>query len=184
MKAFTLGALAVLSVVAAPRLVTQTPAPPPSPAGVRGEILTQFDDAANKLLQLGEAIPQEKYAWRPGAGVRSVSQVLMHVAGGNYFVLTFAGVKTPEGLPQDGEATVTSKPQVLEQLRRSIDFTRSQLRGIPDAELDQPVTMFGQATTKRGVLMTVATHAHEHLGQLIAYARTNGVVPPWSRGGQ
>jgi uncharacterized damage-inducible protein DinB len=158
----------------------QNPAPR-APAGIRGDILAQFDDAANKLIQLGEAIPQEKYSWRPGTGVRSVSQVLMHVAGGNYYVLGFAGVKMPEGLPQDGENTVTDKAQVLAQLKRSVEFTRAAIRGMPDADLDKAATMFGQQTNNRNVLFTVATHAHEHLGQLIAYARTNGVVPPWSR---
>jgi uncharacterized damage-inducible protein DinB len=179
MKALTLGALGALAVfsVAAP-VSGQSP-----PAGVRGEILAQFDDAATKLLQLAAAIPQEQYAWRPGAGVRSVSQVLMHVSGGNYFVLGMAGVPAPAGLPRDAENTVTDKTQVLEQLRRSCEHVRAAIRGMPDADLDRPATLFGQPSTKRNVLFVTATHAHEHLGQLIAYARSNGVVPPWSRAG-
>jgi uncharacterized damage-inducible protein DinB len=182
MKPLTLGALGALAVVsiAAP---LSGQAPPAGPAGVRGEILAQFDDAATKLLQLGEAIPPEKYAWRPGAGVRSVSQVLMHVSGAGYFFLGLAGVPAPAGLPQDGENTVTDKAQVLEQLRRSSEHVRAAIRGIPDADLDKPVTMFGRPTTKRNLLLLTATHAHEHLGQLIAYARSNSVVPPWSRAG-
>lgn len=180
MKPVTLGALALLTIVAAAPAATQAPA---APAGVRGEVLFQFDDAVSKLLQLAEAIPQDKYSWKPSAGVRSVSQVLMHVSGGNYYVLSFAGVKAPTDLPANAENTVTDKAQVIAQLRRSADHVRAAVRGIPDADLDKPATMFGQATTYRNVLFTTATHAHEHLGQLIAYARSNAIVPPWSRGG-
>ena len=178
MKPLTLGAVAALAV-----LSVAAPLSGQSPAGVRGEILGQFDDAVTKLTQLAEAIPQEKYAWRPGAGVRSVSQVLMHVSGGNYYLLTMAGVPAPAGGPQDAENTVTEKAQVLEQLRRSAEHVRAAIRGMRDADLDKPATLFGQPSTKRNVLLVTATHAHEHLGQLIAYARSNGVVPPWSRAG-
>jgi uncharacterized damage-inducible protein DinB len=179
MKPLTLGVLAVLSI-AAP-LAGQ--APTTALAGVRGEILAQFDDAATKLLQLAEAIPAEKYAWRPAAGVRSVSQVLMHVSGANSYILGMAGVPALAGLPQDAENTVTDKAQVIEQLRRSSDYVRAAIRAMPAADLDKPATLFGRPSTKRNVLLLTATHAHEHLGQLIAYGRANGVVPPWSRAG-
>lgn len=182
MKPVTLGALTLLTIAAAAPAATQAPAAR-APTGVRGEILAQFDDAVSKLLQLAEAIPQDKYSWRPSAGVRSVSQVLMHVGGGNYYVVSFAGVKAPGDLPADAENTVTDKAQVIALLRRSADHVRAAVRSIPDADLDKPATMFGQATTYRNVLFTTATHAHEHLGQLIAYARSNGIVPPWSRAG-
>jgi uncharacterized damage-inducible protein DinB len=152
-----------------------------APTGVRGDLLAQLDDAASKLEQLGQAIPQDKYSWRPGSGVRSVGEVLEHVTGGNYFLLSFAGVKAPSNLPKL-DSTATSA-QVLEQLRRSFDHVRGAIRGMTDADLAKPATMFGRQTTYRGVLLTTVTHAHEHLGQLIAYARSSGVVPPWSREG-
>jgi len=183
MKPVTLGALTLLTIAAAAPAAAQAPAAPRALPGVRGEILAQFDDAVSKLIQLAEAIPQDKYSWRPSAGVRSVSQVLMHVGGGNYYVVSFAGVKAPGDLPADAENTVTDKAQVIALLRRSADHVRAAVRSIPDADLDKPATMFGQATTYRNVLFTTATHAHEHLGQLIAYARSNGIVPPWSRAG-
>jgi uncharacterized damage-inducible protein DinB len=173
--------LFALVTLAAPVAAAQTPsaAPAPAPAGIRGDVLAQLDDAAGKLQQLAQAIPQDKFTWRPGAGVRSVSEVLMHVGGGNYYILTFAGIKHAEGA-MGGEKSVTDKAQVLEQLRRSFDFARAAIRAMPDADLDKPTTMFGQSTTYRNVILTTATHAHEHLGQLIAYARMNSVVPPWS----
>ena len=87
-------------------------------------------------------MPQEKYSWRPGEGVRSVSEVFVHIAGANFLFPTFIGVS--------------------------------------DADLDKPTKLFGRSTTTREVLLVMATHMHEHLGQSIAYARVNGVVPPWS----
>lgn len=149
---------------------------------LQAELLAQFDDAARKLLQLAEAIPQDKYTWRPGAGVRSVSEVVMHVAGGNYFLPTFAGVKSPSELRRDAETSVTEKGQVIDHLKGSIEHVRVSLRAFPEADLDRPATMFGRETTCRNVFLTTVTHAHEHLGQLIAYARVNGIVPPWSAG--
>jgi hypothetical protein len=70
---------------------------------------------------------------------------------------------------------------VISELRRSFDHLRKSIEAMPDSELEKPVKMFGTQTTERGVLLTTISHLHEHLGQSIAYARTNGVAPPWSR---
>jgi uncharacterized damage-inducible protein DinB len=149
--------------------------------GVRADMIAQLDDAAGKIQQLAEAIPQDKYSWRPAAGVRSIGEVVMHVTGGNYYLPTFVGVKAPADAPQ-GE-NVADRATAIQQLRRSFDHARTVIRGLSDADLDKPVTMFGQQTTGRGVALTTVSHAHEHLGQLIAYARSNGITPPWSRSG-
>lgn len=156
-----------------------TPLAGQAPAGVRGDMLAQFNDAADKIVQLAQAIPQEKYTWRPGAGVRSVSEVLMHVAGGNYYLLTFAGIKNPTAMTETPD-TLSDKAKVLDALQRSIAFARQSIIAFKDADLDKPATMFGQATNNRNVLLTEVSHVHEHLGQLIAYARMNGITPPWS----
>lgn len=150
-----------------------------SPTGVRADMLAQFDDAAGKIAQLAAAIGQDKYNWRP-TGARSVSEVLMHVVGGNYYVLTFAGVQPSKQLPGDAETTITDKAKVAAELQASFAHVRAAIAKLADADLDKPATMFGQKTTVRNVYLTTVTHAHEHLGQLIAYARSNGVVPPWS----
>jgi uncharacterized damage-inducible protein DinB len=143
-------------------------------------MIAQFDDAATKLVRLAEAMPQDKYSWRPGAGVRSVSEVLMHVAGGNYLIASMAGVPAPAGVTEGGETSVTDRAQVIARLKASCDHIRAAIRAATDADLQKPATMFGRPTTNRNVYLTIVTHAHEHLGQMIAYARTNGVVPPWS----
>lgn len=149
--------------------------------GIRGDLIASLDDAASKFEQLAQAIPQEKYSWRPGEGVRSVSEVLVHVAGGNLMLPSFAGYEPMMKYDRGMEKSVTDKAQIIEMLKGSFDELRGAIRNLPDADLDKSATMFGQETTYRNVYLTTVMHAHEHLGQLIAYARTNGIVPPWSR---
>jgi uncharacterized damage-inducible protein DinB len=172
--------LVTLASATATRAAAQAAAAP-AVKGIRAEMLAQLDDAAGKLEQLAEAIPQDKYSWRPGAGVRTAGEVLGHVTGGNYYLLTFAGVKMPADAPQS--ENLGDRAQSVQQMRRSFDHVRSLIRSISDADLDKPATLFGQQSTNRGVLLLTVTHAHEHLGQLIAYARSNGITPPWSRSG-
>jgi hypothetical protein len=95
-----------------------------------------------------------------------------------------AGVKRDPGVQvtRDMEKTMTDKAQIVDFLRKSFDFAKQAVMDVPDADMEKAVNMFGTPSTNRGVLVTMATHAHEHLGQSIAYARTNGVVPPWSQG--
>jgi len=175
--------LSVAALVAAGSIVAaQAPAAQGNLSGTRADLLYQFDDASSKIAQLANAIGQDKYAYRPGAGVRSMSEVFMHVVGGNYYLLTFIGVKPAKALPQNAETTVTNKAQIATMLKESFDHVRAAIIAASDADLDKPATMFGRQTTVRNVYLTTVTHAHEHLGQLIAYARINNVVPPWSMG--
>jgi uncharacterized damage-inducible protein DinB len=150
------------------------------PSGFRGDFLSQLGDVEKKLVGLAEAMPQEKYGWRPGAGVRSNSEVYMHVAGANFMIPSALGVKPPEGLARDAEKTVTDKAKVVEMLKQSFSHLRKLVQEIPDSDLDKEVKLFGRPNTVRGTLFLIANHMHEHLGQAIAYARTNGVTPPWS----
>ena len=175
--------LASFSIAAALGAALATPAVGQQ-AGLRTDIIGQIDDAGNKIIQLAEAIPQEKYSWRPAEGVRSVSEVFMHVAGANYFFVRLAGGPAAESQPPRGaETSVTDKAQVLDWLRRSFAHVRTAIGNMSDADLAKTVDMFGQQTTARNVLLVNASHCHEHLGQLIAYARSNAVVPPWSAAG-
>jgi uncharacterized damage-inducible protein DinB len=154
-----------------------------SAQNVKAEMQAAVDDAASKIVALAEAIPAEKFSWRPGAGVRSVSEVLIHVASGNMGIPGMAGVtrKPERALGRDAEKTVTSKAAVVAALKDSYAYLKLAAADVPDAALNDPVDMFGQKSTKRGVLVLLATHNHEHLGQMIAYARMNGIAPPWSR---
>jgi uncharacterized damage-inducible protein DinB len=163
--------------------LAQAPATGAPSAGLRAEILGRVADIEGKLVGLAEAIPEEKYSWRPVAGVRSVSEVFMHVAGGNYYLPSFAGVKAPPGIERNMEKTVTQKAKVIEEMKASFAHVKSSLAQTPDSQLDTKTKMFGMETTWRGVYLVVLEHTSEHLGQQIAYARSNGVAPPWSAGG-
>ena len=177
-------ALLVLALAfASSAAVGQATTPAPSGlSGLRADVIWQLTDVEKKLVALAEAMPQEKYGWRPGAGVRSVSEVYMHIAGGNYFLPTFLGAKMPEGITRDMEKTVTEKAKVIEAMKKSFDHARKAVEATPDSDLDKKVKFFGQEPSERMMLVVLVSHGHEHLGQSIAYARMNGIVPPWSEG--
>ena len=175
--------LAVLAVLVSSFVLAQAPAaaPPPAPSFL-ADYLSDVDGVSKKLVDLAGAVPAEKYAWRPAAGVRSVSEVYMHVVGANYLLPSFLGAKLPEGFDRTMEKTVTDKAKVIEWLKKSIENAKATASGISDADLNKMVKAFGRDLTQRRVLMIIQTHMHEHLGQSIAYARSNGVTPPWSEG--
>jgi uncharacterized damage-inducible protein DinB len=181
-RRLALSALAL--VLAGPSLAVAQGADPAAATGLRKELVGQLADAEQKLVALADAMPAEKYTWRPAAGVRSVSEVFMHVVGANYMIPGIAGVtrKPDMALSPDMETKVTDKAQVVEMLKKSFAHARQAVMDVPDAQMDASVSLFGTPSTNRGVLVLMATHAHEHLGQSIAYARMNGIVPPWSRG--
>jgi uncharacterized damage-inducible protein DinB len=171
-----------IAVLVAPAALAQAPASAASaPAtGFRAEFLGQQAYVEKEILGLAEATPADKYGWRPAPGVRSISEVYVHIAGGNYFVLGFAGIKPPAGLDKEMEKNVTEKAKVIDELKKSFAHVRAGIAAMSDADLDKPVKFFGSDSTVRGVLLVAANHEHEHLGQSIAYARMNGIVPPWT----
>jgi len=149
-------------------------------SGFRADVLGNIDYAARELVQLADAVPADKYAWRPAPGVRSIAEVYMHVAVADYYIPSLIGVKVPDGVSRDMETKVTEKAQVVEALKKSIAHARAAIESTPDSELDTMVKVRGADMTKRGVFILLAGHIHEHLGQSIAYARINGITPPWS----
>jgi uncharacterized damage-inducible protein DinB len=161
----------------------QTAAAPAAPtSGFRAEFLTELDDVQKKLVSLAEAIPAEKYTYRPADGVRSVSEVVLHVAGGNFGIPRVLGIQPPEGInPRGFDKSTTEKAKVLDLLKQSFEHARQAALKTPDADLDKTVKLFGRDASTRRVFFQMTLHMHEHLGQLIAYARSNGVVPPWSQ---
>jgi uncharacterized damage-inducible protein DinB len=150
-------------------------------AGVKDEMMMWLKDADGKLVQLAEAMPEGKYAWRPGKGVRSTGEVFMHVAAANYGLPSFAGIAPPEGFKFDTfEQSKTTKADIVKTLKESIAHMEGGLEKMTDADLEKPAEFFGMKTTARGAYMLLLSHAHEHLGQSIAYARSNDVTPPWT----
>jgi uncharacterized damage-inducible protein DinB len=147
----------------------------------RASFLAQLDDTEKKIVSLAEAMPQEKYSWRPEEGVRSISEVYVHIAGANYFFLRFLGAKAPEPDPKM-EKTVTDKAKVIETLKSSFELARNTVSGLSDADMLKEAKFFnGKMMSYEAILFFMANHMHEHLGQSIAYARTNHVTPPWSK---
>lgn len=154
------------------------------PAGPGQGWLGEFDHSSRQLLQLADAIPAETFAWRPAPGVRSTSELFMHVAIGNYFALGRAGLEPsvdPTTLGKEPEKSLTGKADVTRFLKDSFDAVRASY---PTADKQKPVKFFdGRDTTVDGIFLRILVHNHEHMGQAIAYARVNGVAPPWSRTG-
>lgn len=155
--------------------------------GFRADLIGQVEYVQKQILDLENAIPDGKMTWRPNKQVRSISEVYSHIAFANYMLLKFAGVTVPEGVnvgsPQDGmkwEKASTDKKVIREQLVKSFDFVKSSIGSMSDASLENMVEFFGQKMTTRSLLLVLLSHMHEHLGQSIAYARMEGVVPPWT----
>jgi len=155
---------------------TTTPTP-----GPRAEFLEEIAYYEQRFTRLAEAMPAEKYAWRPGEGVRSVGEVLMHITGANYGIARALGTQPPAGIdPRAMMALSGDKPKVIQALKESFTHFRQAILALSDADAEKPQKMFNRQTTLRGSFIMITGHFGEHLGQSIAYARMNGIVPPWT----
>jgi uncharacterized damage-inducible protein DinB len=184
-----LGTTVIAPVALSAQSQSQSVAARPASAVVEA-LMRDIAALEEKLLGLAEAIPEEKYGWRPGEGVRSVHEVMTHVAADNYFLPTFAGVPAPDATGiksgdypsvQAYEKRTAPKAETLQTLRASFAHLKSAMQMADQQFLDQTLDIFGTKMSGLDLTVLTTTHLHEHLGQVIAYARSNGVVPPWSR---
>ncbi len=144
-------------------------------------MLEQVNGLEKNFVRLAEAIPDEKYVWRPAEGVRSVSEVLLHVAGANYGFPAAIGVPVPAGIDmRTFEKSTTDKAKVIALVKASFAHARQSVEKLTEADLAKPIKLFGRDTQAREAMLVMSHHMHEHMGQLIAYARVNGIVPPWT----
>jgi uncharacterized damage-inducible protein DinB len=160
------------------------PAAAQAPPGVGEGWLGEFDHVTRQLLQLAEATPADKFAWRPGPGVRSVAEIYMHIAVANQFLLAQAGSKPSVDLMKigkDPEKSITDKAGVVKFLKESIDAARA---GYQTADRQKRVVLFKKDVTAGDVFLRLLVHNNEHMGQAVAYARMNGITPPWSASGE
>jgi uncharacterized damage-inducible protein DinB len=141
----------------------------------------EWDHVSRHIVELAEAIPADKYSWRPAPHVRSVSEVLMHIASANFYLLSITGPKLPADFNDNLEKTVTSKPEVISWLKRSLAAVKDERAKLKPADFQRHVTVFKRDATVDGMYLRIIVHVNEHTGQMIAYARTMGVVPPWSK---
>ena len=178
---FTLIAAALAGAVSAAGAQAAAASAAAPTSGYRAEFLNEMKYFEARFTQLAEAIPADKYTWRPAAGVRSVSEVLLHVAGANQGLPRMAGIQPPAGFAGQGyEASTTEKARIIAELKKSFAHIQSAAGSMKDADADKAMKVFGMDMTGRSFSFFMARHLGEHLGQLIAYARVNGVVPPWS----
>ena len=187
------------TLLAAAQQKTASPAAtPPAMSPLRQEILGAFDYGAQEALALAKAVPEEKYSWRPMEGVRSFGEVFMHMAGSTLLFGSMTGMKIPDGPAHDlatvymkkgfempelfaAEAAVKDKAKILAIMEQSFQIGRDLIRNMPEADLDKSISFFGRPTTQRGLLILMGNHLNQHVGQAIAYARVNHIVPPWSQ---
>ena len=159
---------------------------PPAPAAA--DILMSFSDSESKVLALAKIVPEDKYSWRPAPGVRSFGEVFAHIVSGNKLLLKLATLA-----PSPAELNTTfeeqskfekqtySKARIIEMLTESFATVRKSLESARPGNLAQEADFFGTPTTRRGIFVNLDVHVGEHLGQAIAYARMNGITPPWSK---
>ena len=142
----------------------------------------EWGHVSKQLVALAEATPSEKFAWRPGPDVRSMSEVYMHIAIANFYLLSVTGPKMPPELSSlEKEKTITEKAQVIDWLKRSLEAVKTAHAAAKPADLRRKVKIQGVDADVDGMYLRIIVHANEHMGQLVAYARMNGIVPPWSQ---
>lgn len=148
---------------------------------VVSDFLNNYNSTVDKVAQLADEIPENTYDWRPSEGIRSIREVVLHIASANYLFASQLGIETPEGIDsQSMEQSGMSKEEAISALKESISFIQNSLN-ISEKDLNTKMDFFGNEITKRQVMLSMGTHASEHLGQLIAYARMNEITPPWSQ---
>ena len=152
-----------------------------APEGIWQGYDGEWRHVSSQLLALAEATPEEKFSWRPAAGVRSTSEVYMHIAIANFYLLSVTGPKMPPELTLEKEKSVTAKAEVINWLRRSLDAVKQAHLAVTPKDLQRKVHIEDRDATVDGMYLRIIVHANEHMGQLVAYARMSGVVPPWSK---
>jgi hypothetical protein len=171
-KFFLVAAIGILAGIAS------GPARGADPAtGFRGEYLAEVDSVGKKLLDLANTMPSDKYGWRPSPGVRTVSEVYVHVAGGNYMIPSFMGVKPPEGINREMEKTITEKAKVVDVLKKSIENVKTMAAGMSDADLAKKVKAFGgREMSERQLMLIISTTCTSTSGSRSRTRVPNGVT--------
>jgi uncharacterized damage-inducible protein DinB len=167
----------------------EAPPPPSAPSAdktapsydLKAQAALDLQQLRQKYTTLALAIPQEKYSWRPGEGVRSINELFLHVAGSGFYFPTLKGTPAAPGFtPKDFEKSTTDKAKVIEWLNKSFTYAIASVQGMSNAQFAAPLPKLGPQANEGDVVYLTVVHAHEHLGQAIAYSRSVGVVPPWT----
>ncbi len=148
---------------------------------MKGQSLVDLDDLHKKFVRLAEAIPADKFTWRPGEGVRSISEALLHVAAMNFRMPPQIGAPPAPGYSDEGyEKSTTDKAKIIVQLDQSFEYVHGYVDSMTNADFAKPEPKFGPQANAGDIIYIIIADDHEHLGQSVAYARVNGIVPPWT----
>jgi DinB family protein len=165
--------------------------------GFKGEFLWELEIPEKQITALADAFTADQYSWRPAPQARSVSEVLVHIAVGNFFLLDVVGSPLPADLygqidgdpfqrmiavirKNDGfEKAITSKPEIVPLVARSVGAVKDAFTNTSDEDLAKPSAVFGEVSTARRVYLRMLVHMNEHMGQLVAYTRAMGHPAPW-----
>jgi uncharacterized damage-inducible protein DinB len=148
---------------------------------MKGQSLVDLEQVQKKFVDLANALPADKLTWRPSADSRSFAEVFLHVAAERYGILNLMGAETPAGVDRKAlEKSTTDRAQIVAELNKSWDFAQKTIKGMSNADFAKLLPKLGPQANAGDVVYILVADAHEHLGQSIAYARENGIVPPWT----
>jgi uncharacterized damage-inducible protein DinB len=152
-----------------------------APEGIWQGYDGEWRHVSSQLMALAEATPDDKFSWRPAPGVRSTSEVYMHIAMANFYLLSVTGPKMPPDMKDGMEKSVTSKAEVISWLKHSLEAVKTAHLAVTPKDLQRKVHIADRDATVDGMYLRIIVHANEHMGQLVAYARMTGVTPPWAK---
>jgi uncharacterized damage-inducible protein DinB len=148
---------------------------------MKAQALLDLDTQNKKFISLAEALPQEKFTWRPSPDARSFAEVFLHVAGERYQILALGGATIPEGFnPETYEKSTTDKAKIVAELKKTGEFMQATIGSMSNADFAKLLPKLGPEANAGDVVYILVADAHEHMGQLVAYARENNIVPPWT----
>ena len=148
---------------------------------MKAQALLDLQAVNKKCVDLAEVLPSDKLIWRPSPDTRSFAEVFLHVAGERYAFLSMIGANPPAGFKAgEFDKSTTEKGRIIEALNQSWDFASKAINGMSNADFAKLLPKLGPQANEGDVVYLLVADAHEHLGQLVAYSRQNGIVPPWT----
>lgn len=177
-----ISAVMIGQVLAAPARNSETAADHTAPSyDMKAQSVLDLERMQQKFIDLANAIPADKLTWRPADGARSFAEVLLHVAGERYGILKLMGAEAPKEFdPKTFEKSTTDRTQIVAELNKSYDFAKKTIDAMSNAEFAKLLPKLGPQANAGDVVYILVSDSHEHLGQAVAYARENGIVPPWT----
>ncbi len=148
---------------------------------MKAQALLDLETMQKKFVDLANALPADKLTWRPSADSRSFAEVFLHVAAERYGILGMMGVEAPAGVDRKAlEKSTTDRARIVDELNKSWDFAEKTIKGMSNAEFAKLLPKLGPQANAGDVVYILVADNHEHLGQSVAYARENGITPPWT----